>query len=391
VGFSLRNIDSLDHTRVSSFVKEAERAVAVLRAETDAPLILGGAGFTLFPQRLMAILGAEYGVVGEGERARALVDALEAGADPRGLPGVVSKGGPAPRPVPLAAGARVLRASPTRNPSLGYYLARGGVLGLRTQRGCRLRCVYCTYPHIEGRRPVLSDPLSVVEEARRLEEAGARYLVLTDAVMNGIPEHALAVGEAFRKGGLKLPWGGFFTPTAPAPGFYEALRAAGCTHVEFGTESLSDAVLPGLCKPFRRRDVMLAHAAARGAGLHVAHFMALGGPGETRDTVEETLDGCEALEGAPVFFFCGLRIYPHTELFLLAVASGQVEIDQDLLAPVFYRPPKVELLAISEAVRSRAAGRRGFVTGAGGEWEGVLARLHARGRVGPLWEHLCSA
>ncbi len=137
------------------------------------------------------------------------------------------------------------------------------------------------------------------------------------------------------------------------------MREAGCTHVEFGTESLSDAVLPRLRKPFRRADVLRAHAAARAAGIHVAHFLLLGGPGESSATLAETLDGCEELEGAALFFFCGMRMYPRTELRRRrARAAGQVRHDQDLLQPVFFEPRGLPLAAIREELRRRAAGRR---------------------------------
>ncbi len=387
VGISLRNVEPYDLS-TSGLVAEARRMVEILRSVTRAPVILGGAGFTVFPAELLAALGADYGVMGEGERARALVDALAAGADPTGLPGVLVPGQPAQLPAPLPPRELGVRGSPRRNPALGFYLARGGMLGLQTQRGCAMRCVYCTYPVIEGRalRPFEAD--AILAEARSLQEAGARYQVLTDAVINGSAEHALSVAAAFRRGGMRLPWGGFFAPTAPAPGFYEALREAGCTHAEFGTESLSDAVLPRLRKPFRRRDALRAHAAARAAGIHVAHFLLLGGPGESRDSVAETLDGCEQLEGAALFFFCGMRVYPRTELWAAALAAGQIRRDQDLLEPVFYEPPGLPVPAIREELGRRAAGRRGWSLAAATEQSALVARMHARGRSGPLWEML---
>lgn len=391
VGLSLRNIDSLEANAATGFLPGAKRVAEIVRSATDAPLILGGPGFTIFPAELVRSLGADFGVVGEGERARALVDALEAKADPLGLPGVLCPGHPPPAPVPLQPGEEGRRAPPGNNPALGFYLAHGGMLGIQTQRGCRLRCVYCTYPQIEGRVLRTFDAEAVLSEARALEEAGARYLVLTDSVFNNSPAHALAVAAAFRRGGIRLPWGGFFAPSAPPDGFYEALREAGCTHAEFGTESLSDAVLPRIKKPFRRADVFRAHAAARAAGIHVAHFFALGGPGETAATAEETLDGCEELAGAALFFFCGMRIYPRTDLFSVAVAEGQIRREEDLLEPVFYRPDGLDLGDLVRAVRRRGEGRRGWVVGTGGEFSGIVSRLHARGRSGPLWELIADA
>lgn len=401
VGISIRNVDVLDAPETPGTVEDARRVIRIVRAVTGAPVILGGAGFTIFPAELLQALDADWGVVGAGERARPLVDALAAGADPRGLPGVIGRGDPPPPPelgTPPAASS--VRRTPERGPALDFYLGRGGMLGLQTQRGCTLRCIYCTYPAIEGRtlRPFALDALAA--EARALEEAGARHLVLTDSVFNGDAEHARAVAGAFRRGGLRIPWSGFFAPLArPAdlPRFYAAMREAGCTHVEFGTESLSDPVLAQLRKPFRRADVLRAHAAARAAGLHVSHFILPGGPGETAATLEETLDGCEALEGAVLFFFCGMRVYPGTALWDRAIGEGQLRRDAPLLAPCYWEAPGLPIPALRAAVARRAAGRRSWRTGVAGDAAGaaaasaeaaLLARMHARGMSGPLWELL---
>jgi hypothetical protein len=117
--------------------------------------------------------------------------------------------------------------------------------------------------------------------------------------------------------------------------------------------------------------------------------MALGGPGETPATLEETLDGCEELGGVPLFFFCGLRIYPGTGLWKVARDAGQVRAGQSLIEPVFYEPPGLPVPAIAEAVRRRAAQHPSWLTGAGADRTlAAVARLHARGRIGPLWEML---
>jgi radical SAM superfamily enzyme YgiQ (UPF0313 family) len=391
VGLSIRNVDTLDAPETQSFLQDARAVVDRLRATSGASVVLGGAGFTLFPGEMLQALGADYGVVGEGERARALFDALAAGAVPDGLPGVVRRGQPAPAPRPLAPGQHGARASPAGNPALGWYLARGGILGLQTQRGCALRCLYCTYPTIEGGEVRAFDPAAVAAEGRMLEELGARFLFLTDSVFNSTPAHALTLAAAFRRAGLRVPWGAYFAPSTPPPGFYAAMREAGCTHVEFGTESMCDAMLPRLHKPFGKADVLRAHAAARAAGIHVAHFMAMGGPGETAATVAETLDGCEALGGATLFFFCGMRIYPGTGLERVARAAGQLAPGQSLLEPVYYRPPELSLDALAMQVRERAEGHPGWMVGSGAAQAGAaVERLHARGYAGPLWELLAS-
>jgi len=232
-------------------------------------------------------------------------------------------------------------------------------------------------------------PQEVARSALALQAAGARYLFLTDSALNADCAHSLEVAAAFREAGLTIPWGGFFAPTRPPEGYFAHLAQAGLTHVEFGTESLSDPVLQAYRKPFAVADVFTAHREALAAGLHVAHYLLLGGPGESPATLEETLANVDKLKRCVVFFFCGMRIYPHTALYRLALETGQVAPGQDLLAPVYFRSPELAADHIAERLRAMAAGRDNWVLGAGGEAiETVLARLHAGGLTGPLWEFL---
>lgn len=392
VGVSIRNIDNLEATNLRVFMKDMRSVVQTIRSATTAPVVLGGAGFTIYPNELLVALGADYGVVGEGERARALFDALEAGQEVGALPGVAVPGSPPPLPEPLGAHHAPRRAPVVNHPALDFYLEHGGIIGIQTQRGCSLRCVYCTYPGIEGRSRRAFSPEAVAREAKQLEAAGARYLFLTDSVFNADPNHCLAIAHQFRLAGLGIPWGAFFSPVSPPDGFFSRMAAAGCTHVEFGTESLSDVMLPRIGKPFRFDDVVVAHGSARAAGLHVAHFMILGGPGETLETLDDTLDRCDQIAGSAIFFFCGMRICPGTGLEQLARASGQIGPGQSLLEPVFYEPPDLPLTRIAERVGDRAAGRPSWIVGAGADRAAaLLTRLYLRGHTGPLWERLVEA
>jgi radical SAM superfamily enzyme YgiQ (UPF0313 family) len=390
VGLSIRNVDSTDFTAQRGFAGDAREAVAAIRGATSAPVVLGGAGFALFPRELLRATGADWGFLGEGEASAPLFDALEGGRSPAGLPGVVAPGGALPEP------ARCIDphgpAAPGLNPALAWYLAHGGILNLQTQRGCPFRCTYCTYPAIEGNRSRVFEAAPVGERARRLQDEGARHLVLTDSVFNAHPDHCLAVADAFRAARVAIPWSAFFAPTAPPGGFYERLAAAGLSHVEFGTESLSDRMLPRIGKSFRKADVLAAHRAARGAGVHVAHFLLFGGPGETAETVEETLSAAEELDGAPLFVFCGMRIYPGTGLFREAVEEGQVDPGAPMLEPTYYRPAGIGLEAIVDRVMRHAATRPAWVVGDGAvRIQDQVAHLHERGRTGPLWEWLSVA
>ena len=65
-------------------------------------------------------------------------------------------------------------------------------------------------------------------------------------------------------------------------------------------------------------------------------FLMLGGPGETKDTVEESLAFAELLDPDAMKVTTGIRIYPHTPLHQLALSEGVVSSEDDLLFPKFY-------------------------------------------------------
>jgi radical SAM superfamily enzyme YgiQ (UPF0313 family) len=387
VGLSIRNIDSTDASDPRGYVESYLRAVEAIRAVTKAPVVLGGSGFTIFPGELMSLLGADYGIVGEGERFRPLVDALEDGRDPAGLPGVVVHGGPVPALAPWSG--LLSRYFDDSAPHVSTYLHRGGMLNLETKRGCPYDCLYCTYPHIDGRTLRLRPPGEVAREARMLQDRGARFLFLTDSTFNTDLSHSLDVARCFREAGLTVPWTAFFAPFQVSPDYWRELAEAGLSHVEFGTESLSDGMLASYRKPFRAADIFQAHGAAVAAGLHVAHYLLLGGPGEDRRTLAETLDRAEELPKAVFFLFLGIRIYPHTGLYDRALQEGFAAPGDDLLQPRFYVSRAFGEGELERLVHSRAAGRSHWIIGAGGpETASVVSRLHCRGWRGPLWEHL---
>lgn len=387
IGLACRNIDNTEAGAPKYFLEQLHELVLWLRARCQAVIVCGGSGFTIMPEAVLAALEADFGIIGEGERFGLLVEALARGDDPAALPGVLRPNGPVRIPPPWP-GLRQRRMAPL--PQVAFYAQQhGGMLNLQTKRGCSFRCVYCPYPHIEGRSHRLIPPESVAQTALELEAAGARYIFITDSAFNSHPSHSRAVARAFRASGLRIPWGAFFAPLAPESGYFALMAEAGCKHVEFGTESMSGAILRNYRKPFQPADVFAAHRAARAAGLHVAHYFLLGGPGENAATVQESLTAIEELTGAAFFFFIGIRIYPGTEICEMAIQRGQITADTDLRQPVFYKNSAITRDEMEALVVRQARGRLNWLVGAGVDQVAALvARMHAKGMVGPLWEYL---
>jgi radical SAM superfamily enzyme YgiQ (UPF0313 family) len=387
IGISIRNIDNADGTHPETFIEKISSLIDIIRRHSQGVIVLGGSGFTILPGEFMARLDADFGVIGEGERFPMLLQKLEKNEYVSGLPGIATRNGPVVFPEPLPDSFR--RGPLPDHSYTSFYLKRGGMLNLQTKRGCPFGCIYCTYPHIEGKRFRFADPEEVARTAGMLQDAGAKYLYVTDSTFNGSYEHSLDVALAFKKTGISIPWGGFFTPTVPPPDYYLKLADAGLMHVEFGTESLADPVLGSYKKPFLADDVFAAHRLASEAGLHVAHYLMLGGPGENENTVQETLSKADQLNKTVFFLFSGVRIYPHTALYELAVKEKQLDPRANLLSPMFYWSPALHREAVMDLMKNHAAGRANWIIGSGpAQMYKMLTRLYARGHVGPLWEHL---
>ncbi len=288
VGVSIRNIDNTDTINSRGFLAEYQNLVRQIRKNSKAKLILGGSGFTIFPVEFLQALDADYGIVGEGERLPLLLEALEKNADVKSIPGIVTK-----ETSILLTSRGIVAINRSFDPASShtqFYLSYGGMLNLQTKRGCPFRCSYCTYPHIEGSRMRFFPPHEIARKARELQDAGAKYIFITDSAFNASYDHSLQVAKAFIKARLSIPWGGFFAPTIPPADYYQEsggcrLDSCGIRHGIFIRYNAYQFAA-NLLSP---RDVFSAHHQASKAGLHIAHYFLLGGPGENKQTLQETL------------------------------------------------------------------------------------------------------
>ena len=389
IGLSCRNIDNMEASGSRYFIGEYQKIVNRLRANSKALIICGGSGFTIMPQQILTSLGADYGIIGEGERFGLVVEAIKKGQEPASIPGVLSTAADFPVSTPPPWDGPIERKFTAQADHSRFYLDQGGMLNLQSKRGCSFNCIYCSYPHIEGRKHRLIEPEKVARMARNLQESGARYFFITDSAFNSDIKHSLAVAKSFQAAGVSIPWGGFFAPVRLPADYFTIMADAGLTHVEFGTESLADTMLKTYRKPFTVRDVFAAHQQALTAGLYAAHYFLLGGPGESAATVVESLDNIDKLSRTVLFFFIGIRIYPQTTLYDIALAEGKISPVTNLLEPIFYEADDIDRQTIETLVNARVGKRINCIVGSGGpDAANSVEKMYARGYTGPLWEHL---
>jgi radical SAM superfamily enzyme YgiQ (UPF0313 family) len=337
IGVSIRNVDDQSSTAPRFLLDGAKNVVKACKRVSDAPVVVGGAGYSLFPEAALEYLEADMGIQGEGEGAFvALVEKLKNNGPLSEVPGlyVRGKGLQAPR-----AHSKKLDAWPFPDPSLfdatlfddpSYYLP------FQTRRGCSLKCSYCATPALEGSRLRKHDPEAVVRELTRWRKAGFSRVFFVDNTFNLPPRYAVNLCRQLSEAGLGLTWRSILYPGSVNAELVEAMARAGCSEVALGFESGSREVLAGMHKHFTPEDVERAARLLGDAGIRRTGFLLLGGPDETMASVEESLQWASSLRLEMIKVTVGLRIYPYTRLAAVALAQGVIDRKDNLLLPRFY-------------------------------------------------------
>ncbi len=380
---SLRNIDNID-----SFVQEkawylaqARELVETLRAQSEAPIVVGGSAFTIMPEEILEYLGCDYGVVGEGEGLIcALVEGLAAGRPMLRL----SSG----ETIPLI-GAEI--GSPRYvQEFVDFYLEQSGQINLQTKRGCPHRCVYCTYPALEGNRFRPLDPGRAVDEiAAAKRDFGVNSFFFTDSIFNDEQGHYLRFAEELTRRKLGISWSGFFRPKGLGCEELRLLKASGLAALELGTDAASDATLAGLKKDFTIAEVLAVNAACVAEKMPAAHYLMFGGPDESEATLREGLRNVAQIASSVVFAFSGIRILPGTELHQRAIDDGVISAEQKLLMPAYYFSPLLDPAHMNALILETFNQRREWIFPPA-EGQAKLEVMRRFGYRGLLWDKLIS-
>jgi radical SAM superfamily enzyme YgiQ (UPF0313 family) len=391
VGISLRNIDDVLIRKQQTFFGDLASLGSRIRAKSKSPIIAGGSGFSIFPERLLELSGADFGLCGEGEAGFvSLLEALEKRQNVDRIPGLVFRQDGRIRVNPTAVQPLEKDLVITTRPasSISHYLQASGVLNVQTQRGCGFRCCYCTYPLIEGRQHRRRTPELVADEFEQMARLGAKYVYIVDSVFNSSPQHVTETCEALLRRQVKLRWCCFLRPKRLSPALMKLMVRAGLSHAEFGSDSFCDEVLEAYHKDFTFDDILRSNELARQEGVDSCHFLIAGGPGETKETLRQGFHNSERLQGAVAMAVVGMRIYPGTSLFERAVREGCISRDADLLAPAYYVTPGLTAEDVFAELQGFArVSPRWIVGDPQPAYTTLVQRLRSRGVLGPLWSY----
>jgi radical SAM superfamily enzyme YgiQ (UPF0313 family) len=346
IGLTLRNTDDCYLSSQRSFLPDVAHIIRLLRTQSDAPIALGGVGYSVAPIAALDRCGADFGIAGAGEQAfPALLEALRNRDSLDQIPGLVHRQGNHIRRNPTSDLPQPAPTTPELPRTRSWidnrrYFAQGGQAGIQTKRGCAARCCYCADPVAHGHRVHLRSPTAVVAELEALLAQGIDHIHTCDSEFNLPPGHALEVAEAIARAGLgsRLRWYAYCSPAPFDDTLIDAFLRAGCAGINFGVDHGTNDQLRRLGRQFTVADLEQTAALCHRHRLPFMFDLLLGAPGETRASIQQTIELMHRLEPDCVGLSVGVRLYAGTPLARQIVAQGPLAANPNLLGAVHHNP-----------------------------------------------------
>ncbi len=206
-----------------------------------------------------------------------------------------------------------------------YNLEQAPYSVIYTSLGCPFHCDYCSvnmvYPN---RRVRYRSPEKFVAELKILvEQYGVRYVEIIDDTLTVNTKHVVAICQAVIDAGLgdKISAWCFARTDRSDLNLFKIMKRAGIDWAFEGFESGNDTVLQGVSKKQTLEEIRQAVSNGQKAGIHIGGNYVFGLPGDTLETMDQTLTLAKDLNTEAANFFI-LMPYPGTKLNEIAKEKG---------------------------------------------------------------------
>jgi len=196
------------------------------------------------------------------------------------------------------------------------------ILPIITSRGCPFQCSFCVTSRMVGKKFRARSPKSVVDELEWLKnEHGAEAFCFYDDALTLDRKRIIEICDEIKNRKIGVPWDCQTRADLVSREILGKMTDAGCQLVSFGVESGSTQQLKAMGKGTTVEQNENAISWAKEAGLLVAISMVIGYPGETVETLKETLDFIDRVR-PDVVYLCTAAPYPGTALYELVKNLG---------------------------------------------------------------------
>jgi anaerobic magnesium-protoporphyrin IX monomethyl ester cyclase len=185
---------------------------------------------------------------------------------------------------------------------------------IETTRGCPARCTFCTAPYFFGKVIRKRKILDIFEEMKYLKNLGYKEIIFRDEVFTFDKKRVSELCNLLIDNRVKIKWICNGKIGMGDKTLMRLMKKAGCHLILYGVESGSQKILDNIKKDITLEDTRDTFRWAKEIGMEThAHFM-IGCPGETEETLKETISFAKELKPTTVAFGI-LTIYPGTELY----------------------------------------------------------------------------
>lgn len=361
IGISIRNIDNQQRSDLYYYYLEFPKSIKIIKKlAPQAKIVLGGAGFSMFPRKIMERNpDVHFGVYLEGEVTfPKLLKNLD---NPSCVSNLYYRKGDE---VIFTEKAAMLDLSELKKPrkdvlDMDFYKKHKWAVGVNTKRGCPARCAYCNYYTLNGMRVRTVPAQQVVDEIEELVNVyKVESFLFADGLFSAPYKHVKEICDEIKKRNIKVEWGAWCGVRDVTTTFLDTVSEAGCTLVVLSPDAFSDEALKGLHKGFSNKDVresIKRVSAYPGVKLGFGFFNTP--PNETVLGYFKTL-----FYYFPTVFmlmlrrkggagFSWIRIEPETPIYKISLEQGLLNEDDDLLpdtteklSKMFYVNPKLKFL-----------------------------------------------
>jgi anaerobic magnesium-protoporphyrin IX monomethyl ester cyclase len=331
-----------------TFKDAIQLAEAVRQTLPKATIVLGGAHVTAIPHEAMLEESFDVGVIGEGEiTLLELVREIEdkGGLDQVDLERIEGLAFRGDGQVILSAPRERIKdldslPHPARHllPPLSAYRPTPAsyrqlpLAVVMTSRGCPYGCTFCDRG-VFGNYVRAHSPERVLDELEELiDRYGAREIRFFDDTFTINRKRVVQISEMILERKLRFPWTCLTRVNTVDKDLLRLMKEAGCWQVLFGLESGDPRMLKLLNKGSSVEQNAQAVKWAQEVGLGVRGDFIIGTPGETMESLENTLSFTKHIK-LDYAHFNKFVPYPGTELYERLVAQGY-QFDSKNLPPI---------------------------------------------------------
>jgi len=200
-------------------------------------------------------------------------------------------------------------------------LIKGPFTFLVTSRGCTAGCKYCI-KHVSYQWSTrLLSPERIMKELWVLHDLGIHNIHMYADLFTISRDQVMGLCELIIKEGLKIKWTCNSRVDYVDEEMLKMMGKAGCWMISWGIESGNEMILKRAAKGADPKKARCALTWAKQAGIKNWGYFIIGLPGETVETIRQTIDFAKSLPVDLALFHIAAP-YPGTPFFFEVVENG---------------------------------------------------------------------